>query len=41
MIKEILEQLAPLDAQIAALKGRGNDMEAITCLLYTSPSPRD
>ena len=30
MIKEILEQLAPLDAQIAALKGRGNDMEAIT-----------
>ena len=25
MIKEILEQLAPLDAQIAALKGRGND----------------
>lgn len=30
MIKEILEQLAPLDAQIAALKGSGNDMEAIT-----------
>ena len=30
MIKEILEQLTPLDAQIAALKGRGNDMEAIT-----------
>ena len=30
MIKDILEQLAPLDAQIAALKGRGNDMEAIT-----------
>lgn len=30
MIKEILEQLAPLDAQIAALKGNGNDMEAIT-----------
>ena len=30
MIKEILEQLAPLDAQIAALKGRGDDMEAIT-----------
>ena len=30
MIKEILEQLAPLDAQIAALKGSGNDMDAIT-----------
>ena len=25
MIKEILEQLAPLDAQIAALKGSGNE----------------
>ena len=30
MIKDILEQLAPLDAQIAALKGSGSDMEAIT-----------
>ena len=30
MIKEILEQLAPLDAQIAALKGSGNEMDAIT-----------
>ena len=30
MIKEILEQLAPLDAQIAALKGNGNDMDALT-----------
>ena len=30
MIKEILEQLAPLDAQIAALKGSGNDMDALT-----------
>ena len=30
MIKEILEQLAPLDAQIAALTGSGNDREAIT-----------
>ena len=29
MIKEILEQLAPLDAQIAALKGSGNEMDAI------------
>ena len=29
-MKEILEQLAPLDAQIAALKGSGNDMETIT-----------
>ena len=28
MIKDILEQLAPLDAQIAALKGSGSDMEA-------------
>ena len=27
MIKDILEQLAPLDAQIAALKGSGSDME--------------
>ena len=26
----IMEQLAPLDAQIAALKGSGSDMEAIT-----------
>ncbi len=25
-----MEQLAPLDAQIAALKGSGSDMEAIT-----------
>ena len=32
MIKDILEQLAPLDAQIAALKGSGSDMEAITAL---------
>ena len=30
MIKEILEQLAPLDAQITALKGSGDDMDAIT-----------
>ena len=30
MIKEILEQLAPLDAQIAALKGNSNDMDALT-----------
>lgn len=30
MIKEILEQLAPLDAQINALKGSGDDMDAIT-----------
>ena len=30
MIKELLEQLAPLDAQIAALKGSGDDMDAIT-----------
>ncbi len=31
MIKDILEQLAPLDAQIAALKGSGGrDMDAIT-----------
>ena len=30
MIKDILEQLAPLAAQIAALKGSGSDMEAIT-----------
>ena len=30
MIKDILEQLAPLDAQIAALKGSDSDMEAIT-----------
>ena len=30
MIKELLEQLAPLDAQIAALKGSGNDMDRIT-----------
>ena len=27
MIKDILEQLAPLDAQIAALKGSGSDMD--------------
>ena len=30
MIRDILEQLAPLDAQIAALKGSDSDMEAIT-----------
>ena len=30
MIKEILEQLAPLDAQITALKGSGDDMDATT-----------
>ena len=30
MIKEILEQLAPLDAQITALKGSGDDMDTIT-----------
>ena len=30
MIKEILEQLAPLDAQISALKGSGDDMDALT-----------
>ena len=30
MIKDLLEQLAPLDAQIAALKGSGNEMDAIT-----------
>ena len=28
--RKFLEQLAPLDAQIAALKGSGNEMDAIT-----------
>ena len=43
MIKDILQQLAPLDEKIAALRGDPADenMTDITCLLYTSPSPRD
>ena len=43
MIKEVLQQLEPLDAQIDALCSSTDDAEMAntTCLLYTSPSPRD
>ena len=40
MIKEILEQLAPLDAQITALKGSGDDMDAITAHAACAPAAR-
>ena len=40
MIKDILQQLAPLDEKIAALRGDPAD-ENMTCLLYTSDAADD
>ena len=41
---ELIADLRRLDAELASLMGAGHGTEVVeltTCLLYTSPSPRD